>query len=133
MSLKEWNGFMYLSIRTTILLITITKTNFRANATNTTNNIIQASYSDHFKTIKSIIEKILDIGKLTVRWRVLLKNNNKKNTPLYWRGNKKYNGIRILKFSTIWIWYLDCSDINNKKSILYILENGKNKCHLHHN
>ena len=92
---------MYLSIRTTILLITITKTNFRANATNTTNNIIQASYSDHFKTIKSIIEKILDIGKLTVRWRVLLKNNNKKNTPLYWRGNKKYNGIRILKFSTI--------------------------------
>ena len=80
---------MHLSIRTTILLITITKTNFRANATNTANNIIQASYSDHFKTIKSIIEKILDIGKLTVRWRVLLENNNKKNTPLYWRGNQK--------------------------------------------
>lgn len=93
---------MYLSIRTTILLITITKTNFRANATNTANNIIQASYSDHFKTIKSVIEKILDMGKLTVRWRVLLENNNKKKTLHFTgEGTKKYNWIRILKFSSI--------------------------------
>ena len=125
---------MYLSIRTTILLITITKTNFRANATNTANNIIQASYSDHFKTIKSVIEKILDMGKLTVRWRVLLENNNKKKTLHFTgEGTKKYNWIRILKFSSIWIWYLDCTDIDNKKSILYILKNRNNKCQLHHN
>ena len=57
------------------------------------NNIIQASYSDHFKTIKSIIEKILDIGKLTVRWRVLLENNNnKKHSTLLEREPKNIIG-----------------------------------------